>query len=247
MSKKFISWRRVSTGGQGRSGLGLEAQKTIIDHYVMVEGGTLIADYSEVYTGTELSGCTQLKKAMERCKKEGATLIIAKTDRFRNTIEALQIYEEMKGSIYFCDLPQTDKFTVTLFFAIAEREAEIISLRTKSALTAKKARGEATGGTNELWGSKTGTDRKEALDLAREASASARRERAKLDPNNVAFREFMEDWKEAGRKLDWAAIADKLNSRGKTTSTGLPFTPTRARKMYEKTKQIYSTKQVWMM
>ena len=57
----------------------------------------------------------------------------------------------------------------------------------------------------------------------------------------------MEDWKEAGRKLDWAAIADKLNSRGKTTSTGLPFTPTRARKMYEKTKQIYSTKQVWMM
>lgn len=247
MSKKFISWRRVSTGGQGKSGLGLSAQKTIIDHYVMVEGGTLIADYSEVYTGTELSGCVQLRKAMARCKKEGATLIIAKTDRFRNTIEALQIYEEMKGSIYFCDLPHTDKFTVTLFFAIAEREAEIISLRTKSALAAKKARGEKTGGTNELWGKVTGASRKDAVTAAAVVSAKVRRDKAKNDPANIAFKEFMEDWRESGKALDWAAIADKLNSRGKKTTTGLAFTPVRARAMYEKTRKLYSTKQVWMM
>ena len=247
MSKTFISWRRVSTGGQGKSGLGLSAQKTIIDHFVMVERGSLIADYSEVYTGTELSGCTQLRKAMEHCKREGAILIIAKTDRFRNTIEALQIYDEMEGSIYFCDLPHTDKFTLTLFFALAEREAEIISLRTKSALAAKKARGERTGGTNELWGKVTGASRKEAVTAAAVASAQARREKAKNDPANIAFKEFMEDWREAGRKLDWEAIAEKLNSRGKKTTTGLPFTPVRARAMYEKTRKLYSTKQVWTM
>ena len=98
---------------QNSSGLGLLAQTEIIEHFVKAEKGELIADYHEVYTGKELSGCTELRKAMEQCKNEGATLIIAKTDRFRNTIEALQIYDEMEGNIYFCDLPHTDKFTLT--------------------------------------------------------------------------------------------------------------------------------------
>ena len=152
MKRKYISWRRVSTFKQSKSGLGLEAQKEIIRYFVEREGGDLIADYSECYTGTELSGCVELRKAMKRCKKEGAILVIAKSDRFRNTIEALQVYEEMgDGNIMFCDLPHTDKFTLTLFFALAEREALIVSIRTKQALCAKKARGEKTGGACEKW------------------------------------------------------------------------------------------------
>ena len=144
--KKYISWRRVSTTKQGRSGLGLEAQKEIIRYFIERDRGEWLADYSECYTGTELSGCVELRKAIERCKREGAILIIAKSDRFRNTIEALQVYEEMgDGNIMFCDLPHTDKFTLTLFFALAEREALIVSIRTKQALAAKKARGELIG------------------------------------------------------------------------------------------------------
>ena len=54
--KQFISWRRVSTKKQGRSGLGLEAQEEIISHFVGIENGELVKDYCEVYTGTELSG-----------------------------------------------------------------------------------------------------------------------------------------------------------------------------------------------
>ena len=153
---------------QNSSGLGLLAQTEIIEHFVKAEKGELIADYHEVYTGKELSGCTELRKAMEQCKKEGATLIIAKTDRFRNTIEALQIYDEMEGNIYFCDLPHTDKFTLTLFFALAEREALIVSIRTKAALAAKKAQGYKLGNGK-------GVD----LAKANEASAQARREKAK--------------------------------------------------------------------
>lgn len=152
MGKKFISWRRVSTFKQNRSGLGLEAQKEIIRYFVEREGGDLIADYSECYTGTELSGCVELRKAMAHAKKEGAILIIGKTDRFRNTIEALQVYEEMgDGNIMFCDLPHTDKFTLTLFFALAEREALITSIRTKQALAAKKVRGEKMGAATEKY------------------------------------------------------------------------------------------------
>lgn len=142
MEKQFISWRRVSTAKQRGSHLGLEAQKSIIDFFVEREKGKLIADYEECHSGTDLAGCTELKKAKAHCKKTGATLIIAKTDRCRDTIEALQLYEEMNGKIYFCDLPHTDKFTLTLFFSLAEREAMIVSLRTKQALAALKARGD---------------------------------------------------------------------------------------------------------
>lgn len=150
--KKFVSWRRVSTKRQGSSGLGLEAQKEIIRYFVEREGGELVADFKECYTGTDLNGCTELKKAIALAKDNDAVLIIAKTDRFRNTIEALQVYDDMgDGNIMFCDLPHTDKFTLTLFFALAEREALIVSIRTKQALAAKKARGEALGGATDAW------------------------------------------------------------------------------------------------
>lgn len=150
--KKFVSWRRVSTKRQGSSGLGLEAQKEIIRYFIEREGGEWVADFKECYTGTDLNGCTELKKAIALAKDNDAVLIIAKTDRFRNTIEALQVYDDMgDGNIMFCDLPHTDKFTLTLFFALAEREALIVSIRTKQALAAKKARGEALGGATDAW------------------------------------------------------------------------------------------------
>lgn len=152
MTKKYISWRRVSTKKQGTSGLGLEAQKEIIRYFIERDGGEWLADYAECYTGTDLDGCIELRKAIEHAKQENAILIIAKTDRFRNTIEALQVYEKMgDGNIMFCDLPHTDKFTLTLFFALAEREALIVSIRTKQALSAKRDRGESTGGATDAW------------------------------------------------------------------------------------------------
>lgn len=152
MKKQFISWRRVSTFRQSKSGLGLEAQKEIIRYFIERDKGDWVADYEECYTGTELSGCTELKKAMAHAKKIGAVLIIAKTDRFRNTAEALRIYEEMgDGNIMFCDLPSSDKFSLTLFFALAEREALIVSIRTKQALAVKKAHGCKLGGASETY------------------------------------------------------------------------------------------------
>lgn len=150
--KKYVSWRRVSTQKQNRSGLGLEAQRDIIAYFIERDGGELIADYSECYTGKDLAGCVELRKAMAHAKAEGAVLIIAKSDRFRNCQEALGILDAMgEGGVEFCDLPHTDRFTLTLFFALAEREALIVSIRTRQALAAKKARGFALGAASEKY------------------------------------------------------------------------------------------------
>lgn len=214
---------------QNSSGLGLLAQTEIIEHFVKAEKGELIADYHEVYTGKELSGCTELRKAMEQCKKEGATLIIAKTDRFRNTIEALQIYDEMEGNIYFCDLPHTDKFTLTLFFALAEREALIVSIRTKAALAAKKAQG-----------FKLGNEKGIDLSKANEASAQARTEKAKNNPANRII------WGVIGQggtptAEDTQKMSVRLNQMGVKTSSGLDFTAARVRSAYHNLKRLYQS------
>lgn len=162
--KKFVSWRRVSTIYQKKTGLGLESQKNIINHFVQIENGTLIADFCEVYTGKNLNGCTELRKAISFAKENNAILIIAKTDRFRNTVEALQIYDEMgEGNIYFCDIPHTDKFTLTLFFALAEREALLVSIRTKAALAVNKAKGILSGRANSNYQIKDETKEKAIL------------------------------------------------------------------------------------
>lgn len=239
----FVSWRRVSTQKQGRSGLGLEAQKEIIDYFVEKDKGKLLADYVEVYTGTELSKCTELKKAIQFAKEHDAKLIIAKTDRFRNTLEALQIYEEIgDGKIIFCDLPSTDKFTLTLFFALAEREALITSIRTKAALAAKKARGEQTGGTNELWGKKTGANRTDTISTIQQSSTTKRKENARNNVHNARFWTFIQKWisckGEPNNAQIWAQIASELNDYNFKTATGMEYNAVRAAAMYRKLKKI---------
>lgn len=239
----FVSWRRVSTQKQGRSGLGLEAQKEIIDYFVEKDKGKLLADYVEVYTGTELSKCTELKKAIQFAKEHDAKLIIAKTDRFRNTLEALQIYEEIgDGKIIFCDLPSTDKFTLTLFFALAEREALITSIRTKAALAAKKARGEQTGGTNELWGKNTGANRTDTISTIQQSSSTKRKENARNNVHNAQFWTFIQKWisckGEPNNAQIWAQIASELNEYNFKTATGMEYNAIRAAAMYRKLKKI---------
>lgn len=243
--KKFVGWRRVSTTKQHGSHLGLEAQKSIIDFFVEREKGELIADYEECHSGTDLAGCTELKKAKEHCKRTGATLIIAKTDRCRDTVEALQLYEEMNGKIYFCDLPHTDKFTLTLFFSLAEREATIVSLRTKQALKAKKARNEQTGGTNELWGSKTGANRDDVLAEVRKKSAEVRRQRMLNEPSNKFIWTYTQSQIKNGRRFftdeEFEQLACELNALERKTPTGMEYNKNRAKAQYYKIKKAMIT------
>lgn len=225
--KKFVSWRRVSTKQQGKSTLGLEAQRDIISHFVRVEKGELISDFCEVYTGKDLNGCVELRKAISFAKENEAILIIAKSDRFRNTIEALQIYDEMgEGKIYFCDIPHTDKFTLTLFFALAEREAMLVSIRTKAALAVQKRKIEEEGGfysksgnwCTSLGGSNIGQAK------GGQANGEKRRKEAMNDEKNNMIAAMLEG---CNTPQDIDKVVERLNARGILTKTGLPFTRSR--------------------
>lgn len=131
--QKYVSYTRVSTKAQGKSGLGLDAQKRIIDYFT--KDGEIVGEYTEVYSGTKLDKCVELRNAINKTKQLGAKLILAKSDRFRNVKDALTIMEELgEGNLICCDIPNADEFTFTLFFAIARREALITSIRTKQGL-----------------------------------------------------------------------------------------------------------------
>lgn len=163
---KYVPYYRVSTKKQGASGLGLEAQKAFVEHYS--SHGTIVAEFTEVVSGKSINKRVELERAIRFCNENGYTLIVAKADRLaRNTREALEVYESLNGRFVSCDCPTTDKFTLTLLFAFAEREREMISIRTKLALTAKKQRVIDAFCSQELWYEMAPEERKNVENLIR--------------------------------------------------------------------------------
>lgn len=146
MSKLFISYLRVSTAKQGRSGLGLEAQQEAVTAHIRREGGELLTQYVEVESGKKgTDSRPQLAKALEHCRLTGATLIIAKLDRLSR--DAHFLLGLQRSSVFFvcADMPQANELTVGIMALVAEEERKAISRRTKEALAAAKARGVKLG------------------------------------------------------------------------------------------------------
>lgn len=246
--KKFISWRRVSTKRQGRSGLGLQAQLDIVKAWAEEEQGEIVADYVDVYTGTDLSGCVALNKAIAHCKQIGAILIIAKTDRFRNDAEAISIYNKMNGSIYFCDCPSQDEFMIKLMFLLAAREARQISIRTKQGLNVikeKHHRGEIHISKAGLPCTHLGRPKGcPANANANRASAESKRNAAMINPHNVAFYRYITLYERNHgtiyRNTDLSGLVNELNTLQMKTATGMDFNENRARAMLYKVRKMFA-------
>ena len=142
--RPYVLWKRVSTEGQGESGLGLEAQEAIAKMFMRKDP---IAIFTDVYSGTKLKQCKGLSDAIALCKKEDYLLVVPKCDRFRNVQEALEILDNIgDGNLMICDLPTTDRFVLTVMFAMYERQAMIGRLNTKLALAERKKQIERDGG-----------------------------------------------------------------------------------------------------
>ena len=145
----YVSYARVSTAKQGRSGLGLEAQQEAINSYLKPGDILLAPTYVEIESGKR-SDRPELAKALTHAKLTGATLLVAKLDRLARNVRFLLSVLSSGVEVAFCDLPQVSgamgRFVVQQMASIAELEAGLISERTKAALRAAKERGVKLGG-----------------------------------------------------------------------------------------------------
>lgn len=142
---RFVTYYRVSTGAQGRSGLGIEAQRETVRRFMSGEGGGWppLQSFTETESGRR-SDRPQLAKALTACRAHGATLVVAKVDRLTRSQAFLESLRDSGVDVRFCDLPDvkgaTGRFLLAQMAAVAELEAGLISERTKAALAAKVAR-----------------------------------------------------------------------------------------------------------
>ena len=161
---KFVSYLRVSTAKQGRSGLGLEAQREAVRAFLAGRGWPPVAEFVEIESGERDDNRPALDKAMRECRLHGATLVIAKLDRLSR--DAHFLLGLQKGAVPFvcADMPDANEMTVGIMSVIAQAERKMISKRTREALAAAKARGTKLGNqgnlSNRKFGSESGNEKK---------------------------------------------------------------------------------------
>jgi DNA invertase Pin-like site-specific DNA recombinase len=142
---QFVAYYRVSTERQGKSGLGLEGQQEAVRSYLNGGSWDLVAEVVEVESGKR-NDRPKLAQALKLCRLHKATLVIAKLDRLARNVAFVSNLMESGVEFTAVDFPQANRLTVHILAAVAEHEAKAISLRTKAALAAAKARGVKLGG-----------------------------------------------------------------------------------------------------
>ena len=140
----YVSYLRVSTTRQGIDGLGIEAQRAAVEWLVQDNEGLLLAEYREVESG-KANKRPELDAALTRCRKESATLVVAKLDRLSRNAGFLLSLRDSGVNVVCCDYPEADRFMIGVLALMAERERDMISQRTKEALGRLKERGVSLG------------------------------------------------------------------------------------------------------
>jgi DNA invertase Pin-like site-specific DNA recombinase len=148
-SGKFVCYYRVSTGRQGKSGLGLDAQRAAVATYLNGGDWQIVDEFTEVESGKN-SDRPALEKALVAARLHRASVVVSKVDRLTRSVAFLSRLLEAGVDVRFADLPQiegaTGRFLLQQMVAVAELEAGMISARTKAALAAAKKRGKKLGG-----------------------------------------------------------------------------------------------------
>ena len=158
---KFIAYYRVSTDRQGSSGLGLDAQRHSVMNYLNGGEWELVGEYVEVESGRK-NDRPQIAEALAACRKEKATLVIAKLDRLSRNLAFIANLMESGVEFIATDMPHANRTMLQMMAVFAEHEREMISKRTKEALAAAKARGVRLGSPTPGKGSAAGNAVKKA-------------------------------------------------------------------------------------
>jgi DNA invertase Pin-like site-specific DNA recombinase len=198
---RFVSYLRVSTAKQGKSGLGLEAQREAVASYLNGGRWEVLNEAVEIESGGK-SDRPKLLEALSLCRAYGATLLVAKLDRLARDAHFLLGLQKAGVEFVAVDMPIANRLTVGILAMVAEEERLLASTRTKAALQAAKARGVKLGG----FRGRAGTD--EDCHKAR-ASRSAKADSHAKDIEPVI--------KGLGDGLSLNQIAAKLNALGMPT------------------------------
>ncbi len=206
MTTRFVAYYRVSTDKQGRSGLGLEAQRAAVGAHVTGASGHVTAEFVEVESGRKRDR-PQLALALAAARVHRAVLVIAKLDRLARNVHFVSGLMESGVEFIAADMPTVNRLTVHILAAVAEEETRMISSRTKAALAAAKARGVVLGNPNLRAGS---PEQARAANAAK--TVRAREKAADLLP-------LIEQARRAGAET-LRQVADALAARGVPTPSG---------------------------
>ena len=200
--RPYVSYLRVSTDRQGKSGLGLEAQREAIDAFLNGNCWELLAEFVEIESGSKADR-PELTQALAACKRHKAILVIAKLDRLARNVHFVSGLMEAGVEFRCADMPEANKTMLQLWAVMAEWEREQIIKRTREALQAAKARGVKLGSPVPGKGS--------AMGVAAQ--------KAQADRFAANVRPVVSEIQAAG-VTSLRGIADALNARGVRTARG---------------------------
>lgn len=204
---KAVAYLRVSTREQGKSGLGLEAQKAAIEAFCKADGELTIVDwFTEMESGKRVSDTLkarpQLAAALNRANQLDGPVIVSKLDRLSRDVHFVSGLMVHGVEFIACELGrQSDPFMLHLFAALAEKERALISQRTTAALAALKRRGRKLGSPTPKRGARVSADLRHAMAIARDRT-----------------------WLTAAGSGSLSERAARLNTAGYRTGAGKPFT-----------------------
>lgn len=212
---KVIAYYRVSTEEQGRSGLGLEAQRQAVTALCAGRGWEIIAEHTEVESGKR-DNRPALTAALKHAEVTGAVLMVAKLDRLSRSVSFLSALQDSGARFLAADMPEANELTVHIMAAVAQAERKAIGQRTREALTAAKARGTKLGNPN-------------GAAALRRAGKGNRDAVAVLKANADEYAKKLAETVDAIRStgaVTLGAIADALNERHIQTRRGGKWHPT---------------------
>lgn len=219
--RRFVAYTRVSTDRQGRSGLGLEAQRVAINGFLRPGDRLLAPIFTEVETGKR-EDRPELAKALAKCRQTGAVLLIARLDRLARNAHFLLGLQASGVEFVACDMQHANRLTIGILALVAEEEARAVSSRTRAALQAARARGTVLGGVRKGQRAPTADEQRQG------AQAGAETVKMAADHAAHAVAPRILELREAGASL--ATIAATLTAEGVATPRGGSWTATSVRR-----------------
>ena len=211
--KQYVTYLRVSTQKQGAQGLGISAQREMCDKFIKQNGGEHVKEFMDVESGTHRDR-KGLWDAIEYCKKNDYSLVIAKLDRLARDVEFTFKVINTGIDIHFTDMPIVNCMILGVFAAVAQYEREMCSKRTKQALAEKKKQGACLGASNEKYIASRAKKTREEIEVELAKRGQTRRMRFQESNDVVAFkricqRVFGDACKGEPKEWDWTQVNTK--------------------------------------